>query len=190
MLLCSGRYPNLLKKTRDLRKSQSWLARSRYAKPQISTKPKAIGDQTVCFCTLNFTFGGPWTGSIQSRGPDTSHNSGGSNGPAARGPHTFLPPRDQIHLLRPLPDPHLVSTARAAAAAAAAAARALSLSLAVGGGMKVSVVSRSGREVVRGGVELKDSVCRLHSFRFFFLSSSGSWLRNLVRIMGFGVAAL
>lgn len=168
MLLWSGRYPNLLKKTRDLRKSQSWLARSRYAKPQISTKPKAIGDQTVCFCTLNFTFGGPWTGSIQSRGPDPSHNSGGSNGPAARGPHTFLPPRDQIHLLRPLHDPHLVSTARAAAAAATAAARALSLSLAVGGGMKVSVVSRSGREVVRGGVELKDSVCRLHSFRFFF----------------------
>lgn len=33
-------------------------------------------------------------------------------------------------------------------------------------------------------------VVSIRSVFFFFLSSLGSWLRNLVRIMGFGVAAL
>uniref|UniRef100_A0A0E0FG92 3-oxo-5-alpha-steroid 4-dehydrogenase C-terminal domain-containing protein n=1 Tax=Oryza nivara TaxID=4536 RepID=A0A0E0FG92_ORYNI len=44
--------------------------------------------------------------------------------------------------------------------------------------MKVSVVSRSGREVVRGGVELKDSPCRGEGLEFWFLGGGGvkiSW---------------
>lgn len=45
--------------------------------------------------------------------------------------------------------------------------------------------------MVRGGVELKDSVCRFHLF-FFFFSFFFELVQvlDLVRIMGFGVAAL
>jgi hypothetical protein len=41
--------------------------------------------------------------------------------------------------------------------------------------MKVTVVSRSGREVIKGGLELSDSVCLLHIFCLVFIISMFGW---------------
>jgi very-long-chain enoyl-CoA reductase len=102
------------------------------------------------------------------------HKSGGSNGPPpARGPTQSPRPRRSgikyATSLRPLPRRPVSSlhpsslflghTASAQALSCLAAAAASSTTGTAGAaGMKVTVVSRSGREVVKGGIDLKDFV--------------------------------